>query len=151
MPRWCTEIKISIKHAYFFCVYFIIYNDIVHFPRHLFRDCMVINYGEGGGGWQGGGDLRNGKIAGPKLVVPSPQDRVKLFAPPPPFKGWKLFVPPPITMAKTSSFRVKTTSKLVVPPFSMPKTFSVPPFCRGKTSLAPPLPFCSPPPPLPVI
>ena len=39
---------------------------------------LVINYGEG---W---GVLQNGKIAGPKL-----------FAPPPPFKGWKLFAPPP--------------------------------------------------------
>ena len=35
---------------------------------------LVINYGEGG--------LQNGKIAGPKLFAPPPQDRVKLFAPP---------------------------------------------------------------------
>ena len=37
---------------------------------------LVINYGEGGGG------LQNGKIAGPKLFAPPPQDRVKLFASP---------------------------------------------------------------------
>ena len=36
---------------------------------------LVINYGEGGG-------LQNGKITGPKLFAPPPQDRVKLFAPP---------------------------------------------------------------------
>ena len=33
---------------------------------------LVINYGEGGG-------LQNGKIAGPKLLAPTPQDRVKLI------------------------------------------------------------------------
>ena len=30
-----------------------------------------------------GGGLQNGKIAGPKRFAPPPQDRVKLFAPPP--------------------------------------------------------------------
>ena len=30
----------------------------------------------------GRGGLQNGKIAGPKLFAPPPQDRVKLFAPP---------------------------------------------------------------------
>ena len=35
--------------------------------------------------------------------------------PPPPFKEWKLFVPP-FNMAKTSSYCVKTTPKLFVPP-----------------------------------
>ena len=35
---------------------------------------LVINYGEGG--------LQNGKIAGPKLFAPPPQDRVKPFVPP---------------------------------------------------------------------
>ena len=56
----------------------------------------------------GRGGLQNGKIAGPKLFAPPPQDRVKLFAPPP-FKEW-------IYMAKTSSYRVKTTPNLFVPP-----------------------------------
>ena len=53
-------------------------------------------------------------------------------------------------MAKTSSYRVKSTPKLVVPPpFRMAKTFSAPPFRRGKTSRAPPSRFVAP--PLPVI
>ena len=43
---------------------------------------------------RGGGGLQNGKIAGPKLFTPPPQDRLKLFVPPPPFKEWKLLVPP---------------------------------------------------------
>ena len=34
--------------------------------------------------WEGGGGLQNGRITGPKLVAPPPpQDRVKLFTPPP--------------------------------------------------------------------
>ena len=58
---------------------------------------------------------------------------------------------PSFNMAKTSSYRVKTTPKRFVPPppFSMAKTFSAPPFHRGKTSLAPPSRFVAP--PLPVI
>ena len=55
-------------------------------------------------------------------------------------------------IAKTSSYRVKTTPKLVEPPppFGMARTFYPPPFLffffhRGKTSYAPPpLRFCSP-------
>ena len=57
-----------------------------------------------------------------------------------------------LSMAKTASSWVKTTSSLVVPPppLSTTETFSAPPplpfFCRGKTSLAPPpLPCCIPP------
>ena len=56
---------------------------------------LVINYGEGGG-------LQNGKIAGPKLFAPSPQDRVKLFMPP--FLNSGNFSCPPYNMAKTSSY-----------------------------------------------
>ena len=37
----------------------------------------------------GRGGLQNGKIAGLKLFVPPPQDRVKLFAPPPLLKSGK--------------------------------------------------------------
>ena len=74
------------------------------------------------------------------ICAPPPQDRVKLFAPPPPFKGLKLFVPhpPPITMAKTSSSRGKSTLKRFVPPLQHGSNFFRPPFHRGKTSLAPP-------------
>ena len=51
-----------------------------------------------------------------------------------PFKEWKLFVPPPhFNMAKTSSYSIKTTPKLFVPPFSMVKTLFDPPFRRSKT------------------
>ena len=35
----------------------------------------LLKYGKGGG-------LQNGKIAGPKLFAPPPQDRVKVFTPP---------------------------------------------------------------------
>ena len=62
----------------------------------------------------GRGGLQNGKIAGPKLFAPPPQDRVKLFAPPLLKSG--NFSCPPYNMAKTSSYRVKSTPKLFVPP-----------------------------------
>ena len=96
----------------------------------------------------GRGELQNGKIAGPKLFVPPPQDRVKLFTPPLLKSG--NFSCPPYNMAKTSSYLEKLPQNFLCPPFSIAKTFSAPPFRRGKTSRAPPpLPFCSP--PLPVI
>ena len=63
----------------------------------------------------GRGGLQNGKIAGLKLFAPPPQDRVKLFAPPPLLKSGN-FLCPPYNMAKTSSYHVKTTPKLFVPP-----------------------------------
>ena len=53
------------------------------------------------------GGLQNGKIAGPKLFAPPPQDRVKLFAPP--LLKSANFTRPPYNMAKTSSFRGKST------------------------------------------
>ena len=97
---------------------------------------LVINYGEGG--------YKMGKSWARKLLrPPPPQDRLKLFAPPTLLKaGNFLCPPPPFTIANTSSARVKTTSKFLVPYFSMAKTFSATPlfFCRGKTSLAPPPP-----------
>ena len=95
----------------------------------------------------GRGGLQNGKIAGPKLFAPPPQDRVKLFAPPLLKSG--NFTRPPYNMAKTSSYCVKSTPKLFVPPppFRMAKTFSAPPFRRGKTSRAPPSRFVAPPSP----
>ena len=40
---------------------------------HIVRDWSLIT---------GRGGLQNGKIAGPKLFTPPPQDRVKLLAPP---------------------------------------------------------------------
>ena len=67
---------------------------------------LVINYGEGG--------YKNGKIAGPKLFAPPPQDRVKLFVPPLLKSG--NFSCSHYNMAKTSSYYVKTTPKLFVPP-----------------------------------
>ena len=72
----------------------------------------------------GRGGLQNGKIAGPKPFAPPPphQDRVKLFTPPLLKSG--NFSCPPYNMAKTSSYRVKTTSKLFLPPFSMAKICS---------------------------
>ena len=106
---------------------------------------LVINYGEGG--------YKSGKLQVRNFLrPPPPQDRVKLFVPPPPpFKEWKHFVPP-CNMAKTSSYRIKTTPKLVVPPPSAwLKLFPFPLFVKVKLHVPPPLRFCSPPPPLPVI
>ena len=60
------------------------------------------------------------------------------------FKGGNCLWPPaPISMAKTSNYRIKTSQNLfflclLPPPFGMAKTCSAPHFCRGKTSLAPP-------------
>ena len=109
---------------------------------------LVTNYYREGGG----GGLQNGKSASLKhFAPPSPQDRVKLFTQP--FLKGGISLGSPFNMAKTSSYRVKTTPKHVLPPppFSMAKTFSPPPpFRRGKTSRVP-LPFSRPPPTLPVI
>ena len=76
---------------------------------------------------------------GSETFCAPPQDRVKLFVPPL-LKGGN-FLRPPITMAKTSSSCVKTTSKFSVPP---PPSFSM-----AKISHAPPSRFVAP--PLPVI
>ena len=74
------------------------------------------------------------------LRPPPPQDRVKLFAPPPPFKEWKLFASP-YNMAKTSSYRVKTTPKLFAPPPSAwLKLFPPPPLFVGVKLHVPPPP-----------
>ena len=54
--------------------------------------------------------LQNGKIADP------PSRQGKTFRSPPPFKEWKLFCIPPFNIANTSSYLVKNTLKLVVPP-----------------------------------
>ena len=95
----------------------------------------------------GRGGLQNGKIAGPKLFVPPPQDRVKLLAPPLLKSG--NFTRPPYNMAKTSSYHVKCTPKLFVapPPSELLKLFPPPLFVGVKLHVPPPLPFCSPPSP----
>ena len=76
-----------------------------------------------------------------------PQDRVKLFAPPT-FIEWKLFAPPPpFSMAKISSYRLKTTPILfVAPPPSAWLKLPPPLLRRGKPSHAPPSRFVPPPP-----
>ena len=103
----------------------------------FFRDWSLIT---------GRGGLQNGKIAGPKLFAPPPQDMVKLFVPPLLKSG--NFRAPPYNMAKTSSYRVKTIPKLFVPPPSAwLKLFPPPPFHRGQTSRAPPSRFVAPPSP----
>ena len=58
--------------------------------------------------------------------APPPQDRVKLYAPP--FLKSGNFSRPPYNMAKTSSYRVKTTPKLFVPPLQHDLNFFRPPF-----------------------
>ena len=73
--------------------------------KGLIRDWSLIT---------GRGGLQNGKIVCPKLFAPPPQDMVKLFAPP--LLNIGNFWRPPYNMAKTSSYYVKTTPKLFVPP-----------------------------------
>ena len=82
---------------------------------------LVINYGEGG--------LQNGKIAGTKLLRPPPPSRQGKTFCVPPFKEWKL-VAPPFNMAKTSSYRIKTTLKTFCapPPSAWLKNSAPPPF-----------------------
>ena len=54
---------------------------------------------------------------------------------------------PPYNMAKTSSYRVKSTPKPFVPPLQNGSNFPPPPLFVGvKLHVPPPLPFCSPPP-----
>ena len=72
---------------------------------------LVINNREGGGGvatkWENRGF---------ETFCPPPSRQGKTFHAPP-FKEWKCFrAPSPFNMAKTSSYCVKYTPKLVVPP-----------------------------------
>ena len=96
---------------------------------------LVINYGEGGYKM---GKLRVRNFCAPP---PHPQDRVKVFAPPP-FKGWELFAPP-FSLAKTSSFHSKNYTKTFsVPSSAWLKLFPPPPplFGGAKLHLPPPPP-----------
>ena len=77
-------------------------------------------------------EVQNGKITGLKLCVPPPplktsrQGKTFHAPPPPPLSRVETFRAPTFNMAKTSSYHIKATPKLVVPPpFSMAKTFSV--------------------------
>ena len=74
--------------------------------RFKVRDWSLIT-GRGGGYKMGKSRVRN-------FLRPPTQDGVKLFAPPLLKSG--NFSHPPYNMAKTSSYCVKTTPKLVVPP-----------------------------------
>ena len=138
---WSTKLKIKVSKllpgkifyfmtypSFFVCV---IYQKLAYhcvqsriYREHFVNKGLVINYGEGGGGYKMGKSLVQNF-----LHPPPPQDRVKLFAPTLLKSG--NFSRPPYNMAKTSSYRVKTTPKLFVPPFSMVKTFSAPPFSSG--------------------
>ena len=75
------------------------------------------------------------------FCAPTPQDKVKLFAPP--FKEWKLFAPHPSVWLKL--LRKNCLQTCCAPIFSMAKTFSAPPplFIGVKIHM-PPLLFCSP-------
>ena len=98
----------------------------------------------------GGGVYKMGKLQVRNCLRPPPlQDRVKLFVPPLLKSG--NFTCPPYNMAKTLSYRVKTSPKNVVPPphSEWLKLLSPPLFVGVKLHVPPPLPFCSP--PLPVI
>ena len=103
---------------------------------------LVINYREGG--------YKMGKSWIWNFSRPPPSRQGKTFCAPS-FKEWKLFVPLPFNMAKTSTYRVKPTPKLFVPPPSLAwlKLFPPPTLYIGvKTSHAPPPSrFVAPPPP----
>ena len=105
-------------------------------PLICVRDWSLITGGGGGGYKMGKSQVRN------FFRPPPPQDRVKLFAPPPPpfLKSGNLFAIA-FHMAKTSSYQVKTTQQLFVPPpFSMATTFSAPPPFIGVKLYVTPLP-----------
>ena len=78
------------------------------------------------------------------FCAPLSQDRVKLFVPPLPLLKSGNFLRPPFNIAKTSSYRIETTPKLVVLPFSMAKTLFAPAplFIRVKLDIPPPPPQC---------
>ena len=107
---------------------------VAHFP---FAKGLVINYGEGGATkWENRGSET---FCTPPLKTEQNFSRH-------PFKEWKLFASP-INMSKTSSYSVKTTPKLFVPPLQHSLKSFRPPFSRGKTSRAPPSRFVAPPSP----
>ena len=105
------------------------------------RDWSLIT-GRGGGYKMGKSRVRN-------FLRPPPQDRVKLFVPPLFKSGNFTRPPPPYNMAKTSSYRIKTTPKLFVAPPPSEWLKLCPPalFIGVKLHMPPPLPFCSPAPP----
>ena len=109
------------------------YSDTKTLPHNLSIEAakgLVINYGEGGGYKMGKSRVRN-------FLCPPPRDRVKLFSPPLLKSG--NFSRPPYNMAKTSSYRVKTTPKLFVPPPSAwLKLFPPPLFIGVKLHVPPP-------------
>ena len=76
--------------------------------RALTRDWSLIT---------GRGGYKTGKLRVQNLLHPSPQDRVKLFAPPP-CKLWKPFMPPPFNMAITSSHPLPFCSSPPLPVIS---------------------------------
>ena len=96
--------------------------------------------GEGAGYKMGKSRVRN--------FLRPPTRQGKTFLAPPPILKSGNFSRPPNNMAKTSSYRVKTTPKLFVPPPSAwLKLFPPPPpFRRGKTSRDPPSRLVAPPP-----
>ena len=74
---------------------------------------LVINYGEAGGGGATKWENRGSETF---CAPPPPLRQGKTFCAPP-FKELKLFhAPPPFNMAKTSSYCIETTPKVVVPP-----------------------------------
>ena len=76
----CTSREFKLEWRKQLKIYFFNYNFVntyfsfkIENKRILIRDWSLIT---------GRGGLQNGKIAGPKLFAPPPQDRIKLFAPP---------------------------------------------------------------------
>ena len=91
---------------------------------------LVINYGEGGATkWENRGS---------ETFCATPSRQGKTFRAPP-LKSGNFTRPPPYNMAKTSSYRVKSTQKLFVPPPSeWLKLFLSPLFVGVKLHVPPP-------------
>ena len=107
---------------------------------HVVRDWSLIT---------GRGGLQNGKKSRVRNFLHPPTQDGKSFRAPP-FKEWKLHAPP---LQYGSNFKLPRKNypkTFCAPPFRMAKTFPPPPV-GVKLHVPPPLPFCSPPPPLPVI
>ena len=82
-----------------------------YYHMNMIRDWSLIRGRGGATKWENRGSET--------YCVPPPSRQGKTFCalPPPPFEDWKLFAPPaPFNMAKTSSYRVKTTPTFCKPP-----------------------------------
>ena len=96
--------------------------------------------------WMGGYKMRRSRVQN----FSRPPSRLGKTFCAPPFKGWKLFAPPlPPSLWLKPQLKLHRNFLCPPPPSAWPKLV-VPPFVGVKLHLPTALPFCSPPPPLPV-